>query len=37
MMFFYGYYTVGSGADSIEKTDEDSGTPMLQIGKCSEF
>ena len=35
MAFTYGYYNVGTG--SVVETDADSGTPMLEIGKCSPF
>ena len=35
MSFTYGYYIVGT--DDTTKTDKDSGTPMIQIGKCSPF
>lgn len=35
-VFYFAYYTVGiPGPD--KETDEDSGTPMLEIGKCTSF
>ena len=36
MDFTLAYYTVGIPGP-IKETDEDSGTPMLQIGKCVPF
>jgi hypothetical protein len=36
MVFSYAYYNVGAPGP-IQETDEDSGTPMLQIGKSSPF
>jgi hypothetical protein len=35
MVFTMGYYVVGKGQWA--ETDADSGTPMVQIGKCSAF
>lgn len=36
MSFFWGYYIVGVPGP-VPLTDDTSGTPMLQIGKCSPF
>lgn len=35
LAFTFGYYNVGKGL--LAETDVDSGTPMIQIGKCSPF
>jgi hypothetical protein len=35
-VFVHGYYTVGIPGP-INETDDDSGTPMIEIGKCSAF
>jgi hypothetical protein len=35
-IFYFAYYTVGIPGP-VKETDEDSGTPMLEIGKCTPF
>lgn len=34
-VFWMAYYTVGG--PGLNETDEDSGTPMIEIGKCTAF